>query len=225
MLSFQHSLTAIACVFCLGLLSRADMSEAFVQALSTMRVLELSCKLSQRRVLKLPRRRVLKLSRRCVSRSFRASSLNSIDLDLLEDVSDCRCIACRLLQRSRLDHTSMRRLQKRTNRSSMMRQVLTKNRVELYDEFIDVFRVSMFWVRFSSDAASIRQQISRISWRIHCEASTFRLSSCRRSESQMQHIGDSCCDPFDSVTDVSQISSISHLTLRSHWLNIYVIWL
>ena len=35
MLSFQHSFTAIVCAFCLDLLSRADMSGAFVQASST----------------------------------------------------------------------------------------------------------------------------------------------------------------------------------------------
>ena len=32
-------------------------------------------------------------------------------------------------------------------------------------------------------------------------------------------------DSFDNVIDVSQIFRISHLTLRSHWFSIYVIWL
>ena len=152
MLSFQHSSTAIACVFCLGFLPRADMPGVSVQAPSAMqilapsamRVLELPCKLFRRRVLKLPRRRVLKLSQRCVSWSFRASFPNPVDLDLLEDVGDCRRIACRLPQRSRLGHTPMRRLQKRTNRPSMMRQALAENRVELYGGCIDVFRAPMF---------------------------------------------------------------------------------
>ena len=148
---------------------------------------------------------LLKLSQWCVSWSFRASFFDDVNSE-------------------ELDHTLMRKLQKRTNWSSIMRQDSTKNRIDLYDEDIDIFRASMFWVRFSWNVASIWQQISRIDWKIHCEASTLDLSVAMKTRVTMRH-NDSCCDSFGSVIDVSQISSIFHLTLRSRWFNIYVVWL
>ena len=127
-----------------------------MQTFSAMQILSFSTTSSET----FSERRILKLFQRCVFWNFRASFIDD-DRFLIYWKVNVIVIVNKLFQRvdfqsffsdvlsetfdqwRKLSHASMRKLQKRTNRSSIMRQVLTRNKIDLCDENIDIFKASM----------------------------------------------------------------------------------
>ena len=148
----QHFLTAFVCAFCLEqtLWSVWNFRANFLRTtsfeiFSTMRVLKLSCKLFRRRVLKLFRScafQCLELSSKLFQRDWFLIYWNEwlflLQIDSFNEMTSkvfsamcCLKLSSKLFQWRKLDHTSMRRLQKRTNRDSMTYWLQIWRRVDL----------------------------------------------------------------------------------------------
>ena len=207
---------------------------------STMQILKLSCKLSQRWVLKLFQQCVFWSSLRdaCSEAFVQALSMRRFHcLELSSKFSQCD----RFLIYWKMWMTVIAATNFFIEMIFTVRSCIDAKSAETNESIFD-------------NATRLDEKQSRFVWQMHWCLQNLRWRD-EMSSYEMMHrydswylkltkkyivqqvlfvwalrwrrecIDDSYCDSFDNVIDVSQISQISYFTLRSHWLNIYVIWL